>query len=36
MFINTALLPVALGVLIIVGAEIVLRLDRMKPKGRRR
>ena len=36
MFINTALLPVALGVLIIVAAEIVLRLDRMKPKGRRR
>jgi len=36
MFINRALLPVALGVLIIVAAEIVLRLGRMKPKGRRR
>ena len=36
MFLNNALNPVALGVLIIAAAEIVLRLDRMKPKGRRR
>ena len=36
LFLNNAMNPVGLGVLIIVGAEIVLRLDRMKPKGRRR